>query len=128
MNWYLKVLKNYSGFRGRARRKEYWMFALFSTIITLVLSVIDSAAGFTFSEDAGVLSTIYGLLILVPTIAVMARRLHDTNRSAWWILIGLVPLIGALVLLVFFCLKGSDGENRFGPDPLAEDAQMTTVA
>ena len=112
MNWYLEVLKKYAVFSGRARRKEYWMFLLFNIIIGLVLGVLEGLAG-----GPGVLGSIYGLAVLIPGIAVSARRLHDTDRSGWWLLIGLIPLIGAIVLLVFMVQDSQPGENQYGPNP-----------
>jgi uncharacterized membrane protein YhaH (DUF805 family) len=135
MNWYLKVLKQYVDFSGRARRTEYWMFTLFNVIIMVVLSVVDamvfgsgSFAGTTdpgsvsASVNLGVLTTIYALAVLLPSLAVSVRRLHDTDRSGWWLLIGLVPLVGGIVLLVFYLLPGTRGPNRFGADPKAVTA------
>jgi uncharacterized membrane protein YhaH (DUF805 family) len=121
MNWYLAVLKKYAVFSGRARRKEYWFFLLFNIIITIVLSMVDGAMG-TFALEAGLglLSGIYSLAVLIPSLAVGVRRLHDTNRSGWWLLIGLIPLIGAIVLLIFFVLDGTPGENQYGANPKSE--------
>lgn len=118
MDWYIAVLKKYVEFNGRARRKEYWYFFLFSLIITIVLAFIDGLIG-TYSAEsgAGLLQTIYSLAVLLPGIAVSIRRLHDTDRSGWWLLIALIPLIGAIVLLVFMVLDSTPGENRFGPNP-----------
>jgi uncharacterized membrane protein YhaH (DUF805 family) len=118
MNWYLEALKKYATFEGRARRKEYWFFQLFNVLAVLVLALVDGATG-TFSAEAGLglLSGLYVLVILVPSIAVTVRRLHDTDRSGWWFLIGFVPLIGGLVLLVFALLDSTPGANRFGPNP-----------
>ena len=118
MNWYIAVLKKYAVFTGRARRSEYWFFILFNVIISLVLGFIDGFLGLGDPEAAvGLLSVIYGLAVLMPSIAVGVRRLHDTDRSGWWLLISLIPLIGGIVLLVFFVLDGTPGENRFGPNP-----------
>jgi uncharacterized membrane protein YhaH (DUF805 family) len=114
MNWYLDVLKKYAVFNGRARRTEYWMFFLFNIIIAIVLAVIEGIIG-----SPGVLGLIYGLAVLLPGIGVSIRRLHDTNRSGWWLLIGLVPVIGAIVLLVFFVQDSQPGENQYGPNPKA---------
>jgi uncharacterized membrane protein YhaH (DUF805 family) len=116
MEWYLKVLRQYAEFDGRARRTEYWMFTLISVIISVVLTLIDSfllrsAVGFS------VLSTLYGLAVLIPSLAVGARRLHDTGRSGWWQLIGIIPLVGAIILIVFFATEGNRGPNNHGPDP-----------
>ena len=117
MDWYLAVLKKYAVFSGRAQRMEYWMFFLFNIIIAVALAVVEGIFG-----SPGILSTLYSLAILIPGIAVTVRRLHDTDRSGWWILIGFIPMIGALVLLVFMVLDSKPGENRFGPNPKAEAA------
>ncbi len=115
MNWYLKVVRdNYANFMGRARRQEYWMFAFINLIIILILNTIDRVA---FSPDMPLLSSIYGLAILLPGIAVAARRLHDTDRSAWWLLLAFIPVIGAIILIVMMCFDSTNGENRFGPNP-----------
>jgi uncharacterized membrane protein YhaH (DUF805 family) len=114
MEWYLKVLKNYVGFQGRARRKEYWMFCLFSLIISIVLAILESIAGMP-----SVLTGLYTLVTLLPSLAVSFRRLHDTGRSAWWILIGLIPLIGGIILLVFTCQDSQENDNQYGPNPKA---------
>lgn len=113
MDWYLKVVKNYAVFQGRAQRKEYWMFVLINFIFTLILSVIENAIGLPF-----VLTTIYSLAILLPSLAVTVRRLHDTGRSGWWILISLVPFVGSIILIVFLCLESQSAENQYGPNPL----------
>ena len=119
MNWYLQALKNYANFSGRARRKEYWYFALFNLIISFVLGFIDGMIG-SFSPEAGMglLGGIYTLAILIPGLSVSVRRLHDTDRSGWWLLIGLVPLIGAIVLLVFMVQDSKAGSNKFGENPI----------
>ncbi len=114
MDWYLKVLKNYLGFGGRARRKEYWMFILVNIIFTFVLGLLDAMLGWQRAGGEGVLTTIYGVLIFLPWWAVQFRRLHDTDRSAWWLLI---PIIGWLIIIAFNCQNGTPGDNRFGPDP-----------
>jgi uncharacterized membrane protein YhaH (DUF805 family) len=119
MNWYLAVLKKYAEFTGRARRTEYWMFALFNFLIYVVLAVIDTKAGLMNPLGLGVLSGLYSLAVFVPSLAVSVRRLHDTDRSGWWLLILLVPLIGAIVFLVFMLLDSQPGENRHGPSPKA---------
>ena len=123
MQWYIEVLRKYTVFEGRARRKEYWIFALISALILIFLSLIDEMTGWKVWEDEGVLSLVYSIAVFVPTLAVVVRRLHDTDRSGWWILIALIPLVGAIVLLVFLILKGNEGDNRFGPDPKAETAK-----
>lgn len=123
MNWYLEALRKYATFEGRARRKEYWFFILFNVLAVVVLGIIDVVLG-TSSKEAGLglLSGIYLLAVLLPALAVTVRRLHDTDRSGWWILIEFIPLIGGLVLLVFTLLDGTPGSNRFGPSPKGEVA------
>ena len=118
MSWYLEALKKYAVFGGRARRMEYWYFVLFNIIVAIVLSLIDLLLGtFSSASNIGLLSGIYGLAVLIPTLAVTVRRLHDIDRTGWWILINLIPLIGTIVLLVFEVTPGTPGSNRFGPDP-----------
>jgi uncharacterized membrane protein YhaH (DUF805 family) len=118
MNWYLEVLKKYAIFEGRAGQKEYWHFSLFSFIIIIVLSVIDIATGtFNLNVGLGLLSGIYTLAVLIPGIAVSVRRLHDTNRSGWWLLINAIPLIGVIVFLVFTAQTGTPGDNHYGSNP-----------
>lgn len=113
MNWYLDVLKTkYAKFDGRARRTEFWMFALFNFIVAVILGVIDAVLG-----TAGIIGFIYMLAVLVPGIALTIRRLHDTGRPGLWILIALVPVIGTIVLLVFMVLDSQPGANDFGPNP-----------
>lgn len=121
MNWYLSVLKNYATFSGRARRKEYWMFTLFNAIFYVTLSVLDALLGLVnYDNPFGILAPIYSLAVMLPGIAVGIRRLHDTGRSAWWLAISLVPLIGIIVLMVFMCLDSQAGENKYGANPKAE--------
>ena len=117
MNWYLEVLKKYAVFSGRARRKEYWMFFLFNLIIVVVLGFVEGLAG-----RPGIVSMLYSLAVLIPCIAVSVRRLHDTDRSGWWLLIGLVPLIGAIVLLIFMVQDSKLDENQYGSNPKTETA------
>jgi uncharacterized membrane protein YhaH (DUF805 family) len=118
MNWYLQALKNYANFNGRARRKEYWYFVLFNFIVAFVLGFIDGMTGSVSSEGGiGLLGGIYTLAVLIPGFAVSVRRLHDTERSGWWLLIALVPLIGAIVLLVFMVQDSKAGSNQYGENP-----------
>lgn len=112
MEWYLGVLKKYAVFSGRARRKEYWMFALINVIISVALAVIEEVLG-----SQGIVGIIYSLAIFIPSLAVAVRRLHDTGRSGWWLLIGLIPLIGLIVLIVFMVQEGKGEENGFGMNP-----------
>jgi len=139
MEWAILPLKKYAVFTGRARPKEYWMFVLFMIIAYFVLTFVDAALGLGgtsetysdmgptkigggFANTGGLLSMLFALGTIIPSIAVGVRRLHDTDRSGWWLLIGLIPLIGAIVLIVFMASSGTRGENRFGPDPLEPGA------
>jgi uncharacterized membrane protein YhaH (DUF805 family) len=115
MKWYLEVLKKYAVFSGRAHRTEFWMFTLVNIIIVVVLSVIEGLLG-----SPGIVCLIYNLAVLIPCIAVTVRRLHDIDRSGWWILISLIPLIGAIVLLVFAVQDSKPHENQYGPNPKTE--------
>ena len=118
MNWYLDVLKKYAVFNGRARRKEYWMFFLINMAISIALIVVDSLIGtISASVGLGLFSGIYTLAVLVPSIAAGIRRLHDTNRSGWFMLIGLVPFVGGIILLVFLAMDSTPGDNQYGPNP-----------
>ena len=118
MNWFLIALKKYATFSGRAQRAEYWYFVLFYILIFIGLSILDGMTG-SFSEAAGMgfLGGIFSLALLLPSIAVGVRRLHDTGRSGWWLLLALIPLIGAIVLLVFTVQDSTPGENQYGPNP-----------
>jgi len=125
LSWYLEAIKKYAVFSGRSRRKEYWYFVLFNIIVSIVLGWIDALLGTRGSyAGAGLLSGIYGLAVIIPSLAVTVRRLHDIDRSGWWILIGLVPLIGVIVLLVFALLDGTPGDNRYGPNPKGATARV----
>jgi len=120
MDWYLRVLKKYAVFSGRARRKEYWMFFLFHLIISFVIGFTEGFLG-----SSGVVGILYSLAVLIPTIAVSVRRLHDTGRSGWWLLIGLIPLIGAIVLLVFMVQEGKNAQNDFGQNCSGQEKLAT---
>jgi uncharacterized membrane protein YhaH (DUF805 family) len=126
LSWYLQALKKYAVFSGRSRRMEYWYFVLFNILVSIVLGAIDGLLLGTRGSyvGAGLLSGIYGLAILIPSLAVSVRRLHDIDRSGWWILIALVPLIGTIVLLVFALLEGTPGANRYGPNPKEATARV----
>ena len=118
LKWYYEVLKNYTVFSGRASRKEFWYFTLFNAIITIVLGVLDLVTG-SYLTESGIwfLSGGYALALLMPSIAVSIRRLHDTDRSGWWVLFSLVPLIGIIVFYLFMAQDSEPGENQYGPNP-----------
>lgn len=133
MEWYLKVVRdNYANFNGRARRKEFWMFVLFNIIISWGLSLLDSMLGFSFQSEpvdvpgmewvsnyqsGGYLSSFYSLVVLIPSIAVGVRRLHDTGKSGWNILWGLVCCVGWIYLIYLYIQEGDKGQNEYGADP-----------
>jgi len=119
MDWYIKVLKDYAVFEGRASRAEYWYFVLFNVIAMIILMLIENVLGLVMITEGGAfgfLTTIYALAVFVPSIAVAIRRLHDTDRSGWWILLAFIPLV-SLVLIVFFIFKGSESDNQYGASP-----------
>ena len=121
MSWFIMALKKYATFSGRARRKEYWFFVLFYVLISIVAAVIDVMTGsFDSTMGMGMLGLLVALALLIPSLAVAVRRLHDTDRSGWWVLLCLIPLIGGIWLLVLLCLDSTPGDNRFGPNPKEE--------
>ncbi len=120
MEWYLKVLRQYADFKGRARRKEYWMFTLFNILFAVGAILIDYTVGTNFLAGYGIFYMLYALATFVPGLGVTVRRLHDVGKSGWMILVGLIPLIGAIWLLVLLVQEGDRGINRFGPDPKDE--------
>ncbi len=131
MEFMLMPLKRYADFSGRSRRKEYWMFTLFYVLVFLALGLLAGLFG-AFGSDGegpGVMGTIiFGLMgivvlgLLVPSIAVQVRRMHDQDKSGWFILLGFIPYVGGIVMLVFMCIEGTRGTNRFGPDPKDEQS------
>jgi uncharacterized membrane protein YhaH (DUF805 family) len=138
MNWYIRVLKKYAVFSGRARRKEYWMFFLFNFIFVLVAMLLDVLIfGMTFLEQfftygvfaltplftftPFVISTVYQVAVLVPGLAASVRRLHDVGKSGWYLFIGLIPIAGPIWLLVLLCLDSQPGANEYGPNPKVEE-------
>lgn len=117
MNWYLKVLKQYADFNGRARRTEFWMYVLFNFIITIVLGSIDRLIGTVTLTGFGLFSGFYGLAVLIPSLAVSVRRLHDIGKSGWMLLLLLIPIIGGIWLIVLCIIDGNPGENEYGINP-----------
>ena len=125
MNWYLKCWKQYADFKGRARRKEYWMFFLFNIIIVFLLDMIDASMGMLDEESGfGLLSGIYMLAVIVPNIAVSVRRLHDIGKSGWNYFIGMIPLVGPIVMIIWFATAGDVGSNDWGEDPKATEVEV----
>lgn len=112
MNYYIDAWKNYVNFQGRARRKAYWMFVLFNIIAIVIAGVIDNVIG-----TGGSITSLYNLAVLLPCLALAVRRLHDIGKSGWWLLLGLIPVIGFIVLLVFAVTDSQPGENQYGPNP-----------
>jgi len=124
-DWYLTVLRQYAQFSGRARRSEYWFFVLFNGLISMACSLMDWMFGLVSEESGvGLFGGLYGLAMLIPGLSVGVRRLHDTGRSGWWLLIALIPLIGGIVLLVFMVQEGTSGDNAYGPDPKASNEDV----
>lgn len=118
MNWYLKVLKQYADFGGRARRTEYWMFILFNFIFSMVAIALDYALGTGVGGMGyGIIYALYALIVLIPSLAVAVRRLHDVGKSGWMILISLIPLIGGIWLIVLLVTDSNPGANEYGPNP-----------
>lgn len=136
MNLMFQPLRKYADFQGRARRSEYWLWVLFIVVVTVVLNILGGGMGAAvdptnpmgaYSSPVGIISLLFSLATLIPSIAVGVRRLHDTNRSGWWILIGLIPFLGWLVLLVFYVLPGTVGPNQFGEDPKGGEVAAVTA-
>jgi uncharacterized membrane protein YhaH (DUF805 family) len=115
MQWYVEVLRKYAVFEGRAHRTEFWMFVLVNFAISIALNIVDYAIG-TDGEYIGLLSGVYAIAVLIPSLAVGARRLHDTGRTAWWLLLELT-IVGIIVLIVFWAMEGEKGPNEHGPNP-----------
>ncbi|MFF6781726.1 DUF805 domain-containing protein [Streptomyces sp. NPDC012510] len=113
MHWFIEVLKKYAVFSGRARRTEYWMFTLVSSLIWLGLWVLG------LSIDSEVPEFVFLAAVFLPSLAVSVRRLHDTGRSGWWVLIGIIPCVGTIVTIIFMATEGQRDANQYGPDPKA---------
>jgi uncharacterized membrane protein YhaH (DUF805 family) len=124
MNWYFEVIKKYAVFSGRARRKEYWMFVLVNFVIAIGLGILvgiatsmDRNSHTSLATVFNCISSLYSLAILLPSLGVFVRRLHDIGKSGWWFFIGFIPLIGEIWLLVLMCTDGQPGSNQYGPNP-----------
>ena len=126
MEWYLKVVRdNYANFKGRARRKEYWMFTLFNALIVIGLMIVGGGLGslMDFPQLGIILYGVYLLAVFVPTLGVIVRRLHDTGKSGWFYFVSLIPLIGTIWIIVLFVTEGDKGPNEYGPDPKASEVE-----
>ena len=125
MKWYLAGLMKYTVFSGRARRKEYWFFVLFSLILLFVAALLDNLFKINFHGfPYGWIYELYSLAVIIPGLAVHVRRLHDIGKSGWWCFIGLIPLVGGIWLLVLFCRDSQPGENKYGPNPKMVSSPM----
>lgn len=120
MNWYLKCLKQYADFSGRARRSEYWMFTLFNFIFMIVAGVLDGVLAGAIGMP--VFTLIYLLGMIIPSISVCARRLHDIDKSGWMMFVSMIPFIGGIWLLILMVKDGISGDNKYGPSPKAATA------
>lgn len=114
MHWYTDVIRRYADFGGRSGRPEFWWFALANVIVTIVVLLVGAVL---LGSRRALLVDVYGVLVLLPSLGVEIRRLHDTDRTGWWMLAAFVPIVGAIVLIVFFAMPGTPGPNRYGPEP-----------
>jgi uncharacterized membrane protein YhaH (DUF805 family) len=118
MNWYIKVLQNYATFNGRARRTEFWMFTLMNALFVICAIFIDNVTDLAFEDmPYGIVYVLYSLLVFIPSFALSVRRLHDVGKSGWMILAGLIPLFGAIWLIVLYCTDSEPTTNDYGPNP-----------
>jgi uncharacterized membrane protein YhaH (DUF805 family) len=128
MQWYLDVLKKYAVFSGRARRKEFWMFVLFNFIAAVLAGILDNILNTTYSnQSTGIISTLYSLAVLLPSLSVAIRRMHDIGKSGWWILVSLIPVAGIIWYIVLAATEGQHGDNQYGADPKAAPEMVTPV-
>ncbi|QAY75883.1 DUF805 domain-containing protein [Sphingosinicella sp. BN140058] len=129
MEWATLPFKKFADFNGRSRRKEYWSFVLLYVVCLVAAIIVEGVLGMSGAVGGvyGPLSALLILVFFVPALAVSVRRLHDTDRSGWWVLISIIPLIGGLVLLVFTVMEGTRGPNRFGADPKGFDAESAAA-
>jgi uncharacterized membrane protein YhaH (DUF805 family) len=125
MEWYLMALRKYAQFSGRSHRREFWFYVLVNLIILSVIMLVGAILHLVFLGV--IVARVYGLAVLVPNIAVTARRLHDTGRSGWWQLIYFVPVVGVIVMLVFLCQDSDPAENEYGPNPKSGGPAVTVT-
>lgn len=147
MKWYIHCIKNYANFKGRARRKEFWMFILFNIIFGIAISILDRILGTVYTIDYsemyrniegfnnmnftysfGYLYLLYNLIIILPALAVAIRRLHDVGKSGWWYFISFIPFIGFIWFIVLMCTAGNTYENEYGPDPKDPSSSNTFIS
>ena len=126
MEWMILPFRRFLEFTGRSRRKEFWMFTLLSVIAVIAAALIDLMFGFG-SEQNGPVGIVVSLTFLIPSLSVSVRRLHDVDRSGWWLLLALIPILGWIVLIVWNCTDGTRGTNQFGPDPKNADGDLQSV-
>ncbi len=125
MHYMILPLRRYFDFRGRSRRREYWLFVLALIILAVLVMIVEAQLGLgntrrtqtSIHYDAGPLLGLYWLAMIIPSIAVQVRRFHDQDKSGWWVLLNLIPLFGAFALFIFMLMEGTRGPNRYGPDP-----------
>ncbi len=128
MNWYLKVLQDYGDFQGRARRKEYWMFGLFNLIFIIVAVVLDNILGITIGNSGiGPIYLFYSLMLFIPGLSVLVRRLHDVGKSGWMVFISFIPIVGAIWLFVLLVTDSQSGENQYGSNPKTDQQQNEVI-
>lgn len=127
MKEFVDVFKKTFDFSGRSRRKEFWLFVLFTTLISIALSFVDAIAGLELAEDFGVLGGLFSLIIIIPSISVTVRRLHDIGRSGWWLLLTFVPIIGWITLFIFNLLDSQSGTNAYGSNPKDSYSNFATA-
>ena len=129
MDWFTLALKKFAVFNGRSRRREYWMFFLFCVIVIFFATILDNAFGITFNvaEENSGFGLIYlfsSLVLFIPTLAVSVRRLHDIDKSGWFVFVIIIPLIGAIWFLVMMITEGTKGTNQYGPDPKSDESVL----
>ena len=118
MSWFLMALSKYATFSGRSQRSEFWFFLLSYVLLFVGLAIIDGMLGFfDEEEDIGLLSSLFAVAMFVPSLAVSVRRLHDTGRFGWWVLVAFVPVVGSIVMLLFAAEDSQPGANAYGPNP-----------
>jgi|SRR5665811_2013447 len=121
MEWFIYALRRYNDFRGRSRRREFWLYTLFYILLSIGAFFLDNLFRFISVGDAyGPISSLYVIIMLLPSVAVAVRRLHDVEKSGWWLLVGFIPIIGFIWLLIYFVRDGTYGPNKYGPDPKVE--------